>query len=219
MGKHMKFKSIALGSIMISLVAVTSVSLAQTGSSRYKLSLPSGGACDLTLMDCKNFDASSWAMVLIGESNPVFLQYITVMFNPREYSLARGASVITTDAAGKGASVLEIPQPESFTVTNTGEVTTGPIRTGRSLSRGSQSSGVSWITEDVSSFFSSNAGSMVMLPPAVSAGPVDPIGHIFCVVKTKTKSNQSNDRTSGASKGNSDASIAARLICLASLGQ
>ncbi len=52
--------------------------------------------------------------------------------------------------------------------------------------------------EDIIPFLASDNSTLVRLPPADSMSPqFDPVGHIVCVIKTKTKSNQSNDRVKG----------------------
>lgn len=92
-GNPMKFKSIFLGSIILVSAGTSMIARAQGGAPIFKLMLASGSSCDLSIMQLLNLEPSAQGLVLIGNSNPVFLQYATALFNPKEYTLARGASV------------------------------------------------------------------------------------------------------------------------------
>jgi hypothetical protein len=97
---------------------------------------------------------------------------------------------------------IPVPNPESLRGTITGGAIAG-IVVGTTAARGQDQNkfhhnGLNQaVLDDVAPFLGGDDSALVRLPPAVSSGaPVDPIGHIVCVIKTKTKSNQSNDRSS-----------------------
>jgi hypothetical protein len=93
-------KSIALGSIIVAMAATTALANAQAGSSMFRLVLANGATGSLFQMDSFEMSFGARAVALTGDSNPVFLQYASAMFNPKEYSISRGASVIAMDASG-----------------------------------------------------------------------------------------------------------------------
>ncbi len=146
-----------------------------------------------------NLEPSATGIVLCGDSNPVFLSFANALFNPKEYTIDRVATVTTLDPTGRANHSMTVSPPESFRAILAG--TTSLIGSGGNNRRTFSANDVHHnaleqiVADELVPFFDSNDSTMLRLPPAISSGaPVDPIGHIVCVVKTKTKSNQSNDR-------------------------
>ena len=198
----MKIKSIALGSLLMAISATSTVANAQARTPSFTLAMANGATCPLSGVQLLYLDPIGMSCVLAGDSNPVWLQYVTAQFNPKEYSLAARASVVVKDSTGLPSPPMEIPIPDSFRAVLAGTTSvagSGGGRGNRSSGQSSSSNGLNQaVLDDLVPFFASDDSAMVRLPPAVSGGvPVDPTGHIYCVVKTKTKSNQSNDRSSG----------------------
>ncbi|MEI8280960.1 MAG: hypothetical protein WCG75_01010 [Armatimonadota bacterium] len=196
----MKIKSIALASVMMATATASVTALAQSDKSTTQLSWI-GNTCPIRMFMTLNLEPSATGIVLCGDSNPVFLGFANALFNPREYTIDRVATVTTSDSSGRATHSMTVSPPESFRAILAG--TTSLVGSGGSNRRTFSANDVHHnamdqiVADELSPFFTSDDSTMLRLPPAVSGGvPVDPIGHIVCVVKTKTKSNQSNDRSS-----------------------
>ena len=194
----MKIKSIALASIMVATAAGSMTALAQSDKSTTQLSWI-GNTCPIRMSMSLNLEPSATGIVLCGDSNPIFLSFANALFNPREYTIDRVATVTTSDSSGRATHSMTVSPPESFSsIIGPGQVAgiTGGAVAGRTFSANQVHHNVmSRIVEDeLVPFFASADSYLLRLPPAVSTGAAEPVGHILCVVKTKTKSNQSNDR-------------------------
>ena len=146
-----------------------------------------------------NLEPSATGIVLCGDSNPVFLSFANALFNPREYTIDRVATITTSDPAGRATHSMTVSPPESFSsIIGAGQVAgiTGGAIAGRTFSANQvhHNAMSRIVVDELVPFFASTDSYMLRLPPAVSTGVAEPVGHILCVVKTKTKSNQSNDR-------------------------
>ena len=197
----MKIKSIAFGSIMVVMTATTAVAKAQVGAPMFKLVLQTGASCDLSLVQMLYMDPVGECVVMGGDSSATFLQYATAQFNPKEYSLSRNATISSVDSSSRSSHSMTVPPAESFRALLAGATSVAGSGGGRGNLRSSGQSDEPGsmnpaILNDLVPFCASDESSMVRLPPAVSGGvPVDPIGHIYCALKTRTKSNQANERT------------------------
>ena len=120
------------------------------------------------------------ATAFLAEPNQTYLSYATALFNPKEYKLDRVAAIVWPSSDGKGG--------EPFALT---DFVAMPLRMPEGQSERINKS-VQW--EPHKLFLESDSPAMVQLPPAISVGMVDPIGHIWCLQKTRTKSNNANDR-------------------------
>lgn len=204
----MKFKSIATCSIVTVFAALAMLSNGQRdgrtarpgsdGVGPNLMSLVSGGQqCPIEFMRCLDFGSDLTGMIFTCNSSPAYLQYATSLFNPKEYNIQRSASIITFDQSGKLASTLQMPQfmpvPCSIAVNNPYFSNRGSEGTMPARMSSSQALAVA-VCDEFRGFFESNSEAMVQIPGTSSSGPVDPIGHIWCGQKVKTKSNIKNDR-------------------------
>lgn len=192
----MRFQSIVLGSIMSAMAAT---SFAQADKSTAQLSWI-GNTCPIRTSIFLDLEPSGAGIVLGGDSNPVFLSFANALFNPREYTLGRAATVSMENPAGRTKHSMTVSPPESFnSIIGAGQIAgiSGGAVAGRGFSNNQihHNSMGRIMTDELVPFFASNNSYLLRLPAAISNSPaVDPIGQILCVLKTKTKSNQSNDR-------------------------
>lgn len=192
----MKIKSLSLCSIAIVASSLPGMALAQRGITMTSLRFATGASCPLTSSHRVDLNVGT-AFVLISDYQPAFMLYATSLFNPKEYNLSHGSALVTSDPSGRSAETTTLPEPESFKAILAGTTSmVGSPGRNRFSSSPTQIPVAGWM-EDLPSFVQADSASMVRLPPALGPGTlVDPVGHVVCIFKTKTKSNQSNDRVS-----------------------
>ena len=204
----MKFKSIATCSVVTVLAAMAMLSngqrdgrTARAGSYGVEpnlLSLVSAGQqCPMKYFQSIDFGSQMTGMIFTCDTSAAYLQFATSLFNPKEYSVQRSASITSIDAGGKGGSITPFPVlvPTPFTIapnnpyfSNKGLEGNIPAR------RNSGQISPMAACDEFRGFFEGTNEAIVQIPGATAIGPVDPIGHIYCALKTRTKSNNANDR-------------------------
>ena len=204
----MKIKSIGTCSVVTIFAALAVLSngqrdgrTARSGSDVVGPNLVSlvsaGQQCPIEFMRCIDFGSDISGMIFTCNSSPAYLQYATSLFNPKEYNIQRSASIITFDQSGKLADTFQMPQfmpvPCTIAVNNPYFSSNGLEGTIPGRINSSQALSMA-VCDEFRGFFESSSEAMVQIPGASSSGPVDPIGHIWCGQKVKTKSNIKNDR-------------------------